>query len=320
MKPSYLYLPVLFLGIPMLVGLLIASGQSDSPSSPPDTSFQSEVTKLDEELEKDRNPLPDSLGMQKLARESPVAFLENCIRYYDRDVHGYHLIMQKQERLPTRVPIEKRKLQKKEVIEVYFKDKPQSVFMRWLEGERLADRCLYVEGENDDMILVHPAGLAGKFIKSVKKKVDGPEAQESGRYTLNLFGIKNGTLRTLTFAKKAQEKGTLHMDYYGADNQWHECRPGAQVSLGEQKVAPAGNRSCYVFRRHYDEPENDGVMELTLYIDKQNWLQVGSIVEGKHEEPNGKKRYLIGEYYFRDIELNPQFSAEQFKESALASK
>jgi len=131
MKPRYLYLPVLFLGIPMLVGLLIASGQSDSPSSPPpDTSFQTEIITLDQELEKDHNPLPDALGMQKLARENPVAFLENCIRYYDRDVHGYHLTMQKQERLPTRLRIEKLKLQKKEVIDFYFKDKPHSVFMR----------------------------------------------------------------------------------------------------------------------------------------------------------------------------------------------
>jgi len=319
MKPIYLYLPVCILGIPMLVGLLVASGQSDSPSAPADTSFQTEVTKLDRELEKDGHPLPDALGMQKLAREDPVAFLENCIRYYDRDVHGYRLIMQKQERVPTRLPIEKRKLQRKEVIEVCFKDKPHSVFMHWLEGERLADRCLYVEGENDDMILVHPSGLAGKFVKFVKRKVDGPEAQESGRYTLNLFGIKNGTLRTLTFCKKAQEKGTLHVEYYGADGQWHACGPQANVSLGEQKVAQAGNRSCYVLRRHYTEPENDGVMELTLYIDKQNWLQVGSIVEGKAEEQNGK-RYLIGEYYFRDIELNPQFSEDQFKEAALARK
>jgi hypothetical protein len=258
--------------------------------------------------------------MQKLAREDPVAFLENCIRYYDRDVQGYRLVMQKQERVPTRLPIEKRKLQKKEVIEVCFKDKPHSVFMHWLEGERLADRCLYVEGENDDMILVHPSGIAGKFVKFVKRKVDGPEAQESGRYTLNRFGIKNGTLRTLTFCKKAQEKGTLHMEYYGADGQWHACGHEAKVSLGEQKVEGAGNRSCYVLRRHYDEPENDGVKELTLYIDKQTWLQVGSIVEGPPEEPNGTKRYLIGEYYFRDIELNPQFSPDQFKEAALAKK
>jgi hypothetical protein len=319
MKAVYLYLPVCVVGIPLLVGLLVASSQPDDPPPPVDSKFQKQIAQLDSELEKDAHPLPDALGMQKLAREDPVDFLEHCIRYYDRDVKGYRLTMQKQERVPTRLPIEKRKLQKKEVIEVCFQDKPHSVFMHWVEGERLADRCLYVEGENENMILVHPAGLAGKFVKFVKRKVDGPEAQDSGRYTLNQFGIKNGTLRTLAFAKQAKQNGTLKMEYYGADGEWHPCGPDAQVSLGEKRVADAGNRACYVLRRHYAEPENDGVMELTLYIDKQNWLQVGSIVEGKPEEPNGK-RYLIGEYYFRDIELNPKFADDQFKESAVAGK
>jgi hypothetical protein len=135
-----------------------------------------------------------------------------------------------------------------------------------------------------------------------------------------MFGIKFGTLRTLTFAKKAKENGKLDMDYLGTDGDWHKCGPDAKVSLGEQVVAPAGNRACYVLRRHYTEEENDGVLELKIFVDKQNWLQVGSIVEGKFEEPNSKKRYLIGEYYFRDIELNPKFSPNQFKESAVSGK
>src|ERR1700674_3022757 len=136
MRPIYLYLPVCILGIPLLVGLLVASGQSDeaSPAADSNLQLQRQVAKLDEELEKSGSPLPDAAGMAQLAREDPVAFLENCIRHYDRDVQGYHLIMQKQERVPTRLPIEKRKLQKKEVIEVDFKDKPHSAFMHWLEG------------------------------------------------------------------------------------------------------------------------------------------------------------------------------------------
>jgi hypothetical protein len=321
MRPIYLYLPVCLLGIPLLVGLLVASGQSDESTPPAETirQLQNQVNQLDEELGKIGDPLPDAVGMAQLARVDPVAFLENCIRYYDRDVQGYHLVMQKQERVPARLPIEKRTLQKKEIIEVDFKDKPHSVFMHWQEGERLADRCLYVEGENDNMILVHPAGLAGKFVSFVKRKVDGPEAQESGRYTLNMFGIKHGTLRTLTFAKKAKENGTLKMDYLGADGEWHPCGTEAKISMGEKPIPETGNRTCFVLRRHYVAEENDGVLELKIFIDKENWLQVGSIVEGKFVEPNGK-RYLIGEYYFRDIQLNPKFAPDQFKESAVSRK
>ena len=63
-------------------------------------------------------------------------------------------------------------------------------------------------------------------------------------------------------------------------------------------------------RDRYARPENDGVLELTVYVDKETLLQVGSTVKGE----DGK---LIGEYFFRDIHFNPDFKAEQFTREAL---
>jgi hypothetical protein len=323
MKRKLLYLPVWLLGLPILGALLFAGVRSDVATGPADSDLLMDMQNLDQELGQRANPLPDAAGMKELARQDPIAFLENCIRYYDRDVHGYSLIMQKQERLPKKDPIEKRKLQKKEVIEVHFREKPFGVYMHWLEGARAADRALFVEGENDNQILVHPHGVVGRFVKFVKKEVDGKEAQESGRYTLDQFGIKNGTLRTLTFMKAAKERAKLDMDYFGADGQWHPCaadpNESAAVKTGLKPVAGLGNQSCYALRRHYDQAENDGVWELTIFVDPSNWLQVGSIVEGKTDSSSGQ-RYLIGEYYFRDIKLNPTFGADQFKEAAVVPK
>ena len=68
---------------------------------------------------------PDASTMTNLARNDPLAFLENCIKHYDRDVRGYLTTMQKQERLQGR-------LQNKEVIEVAFRDQPHSVSLHWL--------------------------------------------------------------------------------------------------------------------------------------------------------------------------------------------
>jgi hypothetical protein len=313
------------MGLPILGGLLIAAIQFDADSGQTDSGLHAVMEDLDRQLKQGENHLPDAAGMEELARQDPVAFLENCIRYYDRDVQGYSLVMQKQERLPKKEPIEKRKLQKKEIIEVCFREKPFSVFMNWKEGARKADRALYVEGENDNQIVVHPAGLAGKFVKSIKRPVNGEEAQESGRYTLDQFGIKNGTLRTLLFMKAAKERGKLDMDYFGADGQWHPCgsdpnrSDSAGLKMGKKLVADAGNRPCYALRRHYDQEENDGVWELTFFVDPSNWLQVGSIVEGKIDQATGRS-YLIGEYYFRDINLNPTFEPDQFKPAAVAPK
>src|SRR5438132_11213690 len=91
--------------------------------------------------------------MEKTATD-PVAFLEECIRRYDRDVKGYSCIMQKQERT-------KGKLHPTEVMQVYFKEKPHSVFLEWQKGERRAKRVLSVAGENDEQMLIGPTGPAG---------------------------------------------------------------------------------------------------------------------------------------------------------------
>jgi hypothetical protein len=280
MKRYALYLPVLLVGLPLLIGLLLASTPSGETASAPAKPDALVVALADKEQ------LPDAAEMEKLARTDPVGFLENCLRRYQREVKGYSLVMQKQERL-------RGKLYPKEVMEVCFQENPYSVYLHWIQGARKAERVVFVAGENNGKMLVHPEGLAGRFVKVVERDVAGEDAKESGRYTLDQFGIANGTRRTLKSMQAAQKKGTLHMEY-----------------LGEQKVIEAGNRACYKLHRNYEEPENDGVMELTLYIDKETWLQVGSVVKARDNK-------LLGEYYFRDIHINPEFKPDQFKRSAL---
>jgi hypothetical protein len=226
--------------------------------------------------------------MEKLADSDPVAFLENCIRRYQREVKAYHCIMQKQERLAG-------KLQPKEVIEVYFRDQPHSVYLRWIEGARKAERIVYVAGENNNKMLVRPNGFLARKVAGdvVERDVNGSDAKQSGRYPVNEFGIKNGTVRTLAGWQAAKKKGKLHIEH-----------------LPDQRVKEAGDRLCFKFRRTYEEPENDGVLGLTLYIDKETWLQVGSVVKGEESK-------LIGEYFFRDIQLNPPIPATQFTRAAL---
>lgn len=233
----------------------------------------------------------DISGMTNLVRNDPFAFLENCLKHYDQTVRGYQLTMQKQERLQGR-------LQNKEVIEVAFREQPFSVSMRWLEGAKKADRVAYVAGENDGMMLAHPTGVAGKLVKVVKRKVDSEEARESGRYTLDQFGFKNSLKRILGSMQDAKKKNNLHLEF-----------------LGEAKVLESDQRICFKLKRTYAQPENDGTQELTVYVDRENFLPVGIVVKGKIDPASGN-RELLGEYFFRDLRLNPQISAAQFKESA----
>jgi len=232
---------------------------------------------------------PSTDQMEQLAREDPIAFLENTLRRYKREVKSYSVTFHKQERIDG-------KLQKKELIEACFREEPHSVYFRWTEGARKAERALYVAGENNGKMLARPEGaLARKLVGDiVERDVDGADARQSSRYPLSEFGLKTVALRTLASWKAAKEKDALHIEF-----------------LGEVKVAEAGDRLCYKFRRtRYQKPEEDGITELTAYIDKETWLQVGTVLKGKDGE-------LIAEYYFRDIKLNPEFKEKQFTREAL---
>jgi hypothetical protein len=256
------------------------------PSLPESVVISDPGTFVDDSL-----PLPESGELVRIAREDPTAFLEHCLRRYQRTVQGYTATLIKQECLGGQ-------LQPRETIELTYFGMPHSVLLRWVEGQRLARAALYVEGENrgpghngtvKSLMLVQPAGTIGRLVKVVTRDPDGPEARQSGRYSLPQVGLANATLRTWASWKAAQTKGQLTVEY-----------------LGEAVCAEAGNRLCYKLRRtKYHKPEEDGVAELTIYIDKETWLQVGSELKGLDGQ-------LIAAYYFANIELNPSFSPNVF--------
>lgn len=230
-----------------------------------------------------------ALKLVPLPYPDPVVFLEKCVERYDREVQGYSCILWKQERVQG-------KIHPREVVQVYFREHPFSVFMRWLEGAGEAQCALYVQGQNDDKLLALPAGW--KAVTGVwAKNPQGPEAKSSSRYPITEFGIGIAMKRTLDAWRKAQARHTLHVQY-----------------LGLYRVANAGDHECYKLHRYgYSPPEEDGIADFVMYIDRKNWLQVGSVLRDV-------KGQLIAEYYFRDIKINPQFAPHQFDRSALTPK
>lgn len=224
------------------------------------------------------DPLPES---------DPLTFLEKCLEHYDRSgIKGYICNFDKQERING-------ELQPLEKTVCAFRASPHSVHLRWLEGERKASCVLYVEGENGNRMLARPTGFAGKLLSVVGRDVEGGEARSSSRYSLKTFGLRNALVRTLDAWKKARANGTLRVEY-----------------LGVRTVPETGGRACYVLQRTYAEPEEDGVRHGTFYIDKETWLQIGTVLKGEGDK-------LIGSYFFRNIQLNPEFKAEQFTRASL---
>lgn len=223
--------------------------------------------------------------LENMAKYKPIDFLELCMNRYESEIRGYRCLFDKQERVNG-------KLLPKERIRVHFREKPFSVHMEWIvPRNNRAFRTLYVEGENNGLLRVRTFVSFGPVFD---KKVDDPEVKATSRFPITQFGMYIGAKDTLNHMRAADQKGTLHVRYEGI-----------------AKVKEAGNRLCYkLVRTPYHPPEEDGCNELTIYIDRETLLQVGSVVK----DSDGT---LIADYFFHDIELNPTFSEKQFAKKAL---
>jgi hypothetical protein len=229
------------------------------------------------------DPLPDAATMDRLAREQPLVFLEHCLRRCQQEVTGYRALLIKRERLGGT-------LHDEEQVDVAFREHPYSTLMRWRNGKR---SVLYVEGENNGKLLVHPSFLG--ILRYNEVDPDNPLVRRESRYSIKESSIQDGMVRTLRDWTRVKNKGDPHIEYLGVLN-----------------VPEANNQSCYTLVRHCTHPEEDGFTEVRIDLDTATWLQVGSVMTG----PEG----LVGSYFFRDIELNPDFPKDQFTPAALTKK
>jgi hypothetical protein len=137
-------------------------------------------------------------------------------------------------------------------------------------------------------------------------------ARDSSRYCITDAGIYRGMLRTYTAWKKRKDGGELKAEY-----------------LGRRAVEEVGGRECHVVKRTCKSPEvdsfaldeqpptdpkvveRDGFTEVTLYVDAERQLQLGTVLRRADGE-------LVGEYYFRNVELTTaEFPPDTFTPAAL---
>ena len=222
--------------------------------------------------------------LEALLQQQPLAFLDQCLEKGTSEVKSYTCVFRKRERVEG-------KLRDPEKIEIHFRQEPFSVRMHWLEGGGAAQTVLYVDGENDGKLLARP-----KFpsFLTVSREIDGPDAKQTSRFPISRFGMHKGLQGTLASMHRADERAALHLHYEG-----------------KYKVDQLGGRECYkLVRTPYEPPEEDELNELTVYIDSVTWMQVGSVLKDIHGE-------LIAEYWFRDVQLNPDLEKKQFTRAAL---
>lgn len=221
-----------------------------------------------------------------LCRDDPVGALAVSLDKY-KAVEGYTCTVRMQERIAGKV-------RGWETIACDFQEAPFAVLMRWTAGATRADAMLYMAGQNDDQLLIVPAGdFAKKAVRTLtgrpyaKRTLTSPDAKSGSRYAANEFGMAHGTRRVYTAWQAAEQRRTLKTEY-----------------LGLVPVSELGDKKCHVLRRTCDPPEEEGLTSVTVMFDPDTLLQVGSVLKAGDE--------LIGSYYFKDVVLNPKFEKTHF--------
>jgi hypothetical protein len=276
-------------------------------------------------------PLAQTDEFEKLAREDPVAMLAQCLSRYTREVKGgIRFTLEKRERVhgkpkhPEAAPVE--------VIDAWVRGDvpdPQThktaieVMMKWksgakkfldseIRGSLFSEKPKAEGGYDGRAVTWRPDAWVQKLSSPIE--ANNLLAQEQSRYCIRDAGLYRSMLRTHEAWKARQAAGELKTEYLG------------------KKTPPQIGRECHVIKRTCPRTEMDafevggtastdpkvvaaeGFTEVTIYIDAERWLQVGT--ELYRTEPDGT-HVLVGAYYFRDVQLNFSFPPDAFTTEAL---
>jgi hypothetical protein len=188
------------------------------------------------------------------------------------------------------------------------------VLMKWKSGAKRA-RLVTIRGSLFSARPKSEGGLDGKML--TEPNILGAVfpntglAKEQSRYCIRDAGLYGAMLRTHEAWKKRQAKGELKFEFLG------------------RKTPPEIGRECFAIKRLCNgvevdafelggtatgDPKTEGFTEVTIFIDVERWVQVGS--ELYRTEPDGT-RVLVGAYYFRDVQLNPTIPPDTFTAEGL---
>ncbi len=159
--------------------------------------------------------------------------------------------------------------------------RPGSFYMRWTDGPNRGRVAIYIEGRNNNKMLLRPGGLLGFFTVSIDP--NGKEALRENRHSIteadfiSIFErFKANYMKCLTDA---------------------ECSPPLVKS-----------RDSETLKLNVKFPPGKGYYAHTgsLTIDRKTWLPTGLICYGWDNE-------FLEEYRFSDIKINPGLTEHNFE-------
>jgi len=144
----------------------------------------------------------------QLAAADPTALLEKALSWYDKNVRDYTGFFAFHERKGAR-------LGNPAACRFKFRSKPFSVAMQWIREADRADKLLYVEGQNNNRLIVHPTGWVGRLVTSVAIDPRSKQARTGASRTICDFGLRNIPTRILEAYREANTKDEVRSDCLG---------------------------------------------------------------------------------------------------------
>lgn len=255
-------------------------------------------------------PLPTQSEFDELARTDPIAFLNAARTRLHREVRTFKATLVKQERVQG-------SLNNPETIELVGRAEPFSVLMVWKEGARTnlgttTQGTLYVAGVNAGRIKVWLKSFLGNSYLDI-----GPTdslARKSSRFAITEGGLLGATDRAYEAWSEARDRNPETWN-----EQWR--------FIGKEPIPELNGTVCYILERDCDPAElnlfaagdparnpadfpEEAFTKIRIIFDAKTWVQLGSVLHRADGE-------LIGYYYFKDLQINPELPANQFTEAVL---
>jgi len=238
------------------------------------------------------NPPPGTLPQQQSAppgtdvpsiMDTPLRLIGEARQTF-QGVRDYTCLLIKRERIHGQ-------LQPDQVIVMKVRSQPFSVYLRWQEPRSMAGQeSCYVVGRNDNMMRVHPTGLAG-IAGWVTLDPRDKRVTEHSRHSITEAGIGNLIER---FGQRWEEERRMNRtEVHVADYEYNK-RPCTRV----ETVHPPGDTFLFYRSVIYFDKET----HLPIRVENYDWpRQRGS--------PNGE---LAEVYSYIDLRPNVQLRDDDF--------
>lgn len=240
-----------------------------------------------------RQRLHGAVHSSRLALELHVAMLE-LGRQRLQATPDYQATFIRQERLEGGTLLDL------QTMELKIRHTPLSIYLKWMEGGDVGRELLYVDGQNDNRMLVKLGG-GKKLLPAVKVDPEGSLAMSEARHPVTSAGLMHLCDKVLSFRRQDLR-----------------AKSGVRWQMiPDQKF---GNRACHCFVVEYDSPQVEPIYRKSLtFVDQElslpvcvkafTWPAEGT----KSDDPQQLDDATLVEYYaYTDVHLERRLTDADF--------